>query len=466
MKRVAAIAMAGVMALSLAACGSASSGATQENEGAAKAESTAASAGESAEDAAQQGAEGGRKLSIALDNIGPEENEARKAYFDEKLKAAFPNDEITITVADSAESLQVQVAGGSGPDLFHLNGATDTVEFAKGGRLTDLTPYAEQYGWKDIFYDWAYNTSFYDGKLYSLPNSFEGMVMFYNTDVFEQNGWEKPTNLAELKEVCQKAMDAGIMPIAFGNSGYQAGIEWLYSTFISCYAGPSNMKAALNGELPWTDEAIKGGVQTMVDLWNEGYIGEKKTQALTGDDMVSLFATGEAAMMINGTWASNALLTTYTDCNWDVESMPELAEGVGSVLPLATGGAFAVNASCKDPDFAAEVLNWIFTGNLDSHIAGVENAGMQPFPIKTIDADKFTGMDERMLDMYKALFAGMDSGEVGYCSWTFYPNTVRNYMNENTDALFLGSLTIDDYLAQVQSLDEAAIADGSALKIQ
>ncbi len=38
---------------------------------------------------------------------------------------------------------------------------------------------------------------------------------------------------------------------------------------------------------------------------------------------------------------------------------------------------------------------------------------------------------------------------------------MRVYMNENTDALFLGSLTVDDYLAQAQTYIDTAIADNT-----
>ena len=455
MKRIAALGLAGIMAFGLTACGGknvddAASGAA-ENSGPQEATEPGTAA-----------KEGGRTLVISMESVTAEADELRKDYFDKQLKAAFPNDNITIDVASDAQSLQVQVAGGSGPDLFHLNGPTDAVEYAKAERIIDLSAYADQYNWKDLFYDWAYGTSYYDGKLYSLPNSFEGMVIYYNTDVFEANGWEKPETLDELLMLCDDAQAKGIIPFSFGNSDYQGAVDWLYSTFLSCYAGPDAMKEALEGSRSWTDPQIKGGIETMVDWWQKGYIGDKKSQALTGDDMVSLFANGKAAMMIDGTWASNSLITTYPDCKWDVEVMPEIHDGSGRILPLATGGCFAVNKSCKDPDFAAEVLNWIYTGNLETHIRGVVEAGFQPFPIKTIDPESFNGMNEKMLDMYQALFDGMDSGKVGYCSWTFFPSTARNYMNENTDALFLGQLGVDDYLNRVEELVKAAVADGSA----
>lgn len=97
---------------------------------------------------------------------------------------------------------------------------------------------AEKYGWKDMFYDWAYDSCIYNGALYSLPTSFEGMVMYYNMDVMAENGWEVPTTKEELVELMPKMQEAGVIPIAFGNSNYQGAVDWLYSTFTSCYAGP------------------------------------------------------------------------------------------------------------------------------------------------------------------------------------------------------------------------------------
>ena len=66
-----------------------------------------------------------------------------------------------------------------------------------------------------------------------------------------------------------------------------------------------------------------------------------------------------------------------------------------------------------------------------------------------------------MKDMYDALFDGQESGNVGFCAWTFFPSEVESYMQENTDGLFLGTITLDDYLNQVQTLSDEAIAAGN-----
>lgn len=383
----------------------------------------------------------------------------RENYYDEPLKEAFPDVDIEIKMYTDRQSLQIEVAGGGGPDILDLDGPTDVAEFAKADRVLDLGDYAEQYGWGDMFYDWAYNSCFYDGKLYSLPTSFEGMVMYYNMDVMEANGWEVPTTKEELEALMPQIQEAGIIPISFGNSNYQGAVDWLYSTFTSCYAGPEAIKAAMEGTGKYTDDAIKSSIETMVTWWKEGWLGDNASQTITNEDMLAFFAEGRAAMMINGTWASSQLLATYPDCNWDSEMMPQ-DETIGEILPFATGGGYAINANSSNPDLAAEVLNYLFT-SLDRHYQSINEAGYQPYPLKEFDLGELAGMDEKLLDQYNLLMDAQTNNQIGYCSWTFYPSEMRVYMNENTDSLFLDALTVDEYLSTAQTYIDAAIEDGT-----
>ena len=105
-------------------------------------------------------------------------------------------------------------------------------------------------------------------------------------------------------------------------------------------------------------------------------------------------------------------------------------------------------------------MNYLFT-SLDRHYQSINEAGYQPYPLKEFDIAKLEGMDEKLLDQYKLLMDAQKNNQIGYCSWTFYPSEMRVYMNENTDALFLGSLTVDDYLAQAQTYIDTAIADNT-----
>lgn len=384
----------------------------------------------------------------------------REKYIDEPLAEAFPDLDIEIKMYNDRQSLQVEVAGGGGPDILDLDGPTDVAEFAKADRVLALDDYAEQYGWNDMFYEWAYNSCYYNEKLYSLPTCFEGMVMYYNMDVMNEHGWEIPQTKAELEELMPKMQEEGIIPIAFGNSNYQGAVDWLYSTFTSCYGGgPAAVKAAMEGTGSYTDDGIKESFQTMIDWWQQGWIGDKASQSITNEDMVAFFAEGRAAMMIDGTWVSNQLLATYPDCNWDSEMMP-VDEEVGAILPFATGGGYAINANSEHADIAAEIMNYLFT-SLDRHYSSIKEAGYQPYPVKAFDLGELEGLDEKLLDQYELLDSAQKENEIGYCSWTFYPSEMRVYMNENVDSLFLDMLSLDDFLAKSQSYIDAAREAGA-----
>lgn len=439
-KRMLALALAAGMVFSFAAC-SASKG--PEGTGSGGGQTTGGKA------------ESREKIVISTYLADAAQVAVREKHIDEPLKKAFPDVDIEIKMYNDRQSLQVEVAGGGGPDILDLDGPTDVAEFAKADRVLVLDDYAARYGWQDMFYDWAYDSCFYEQKLYSLPTSFEGMVIYYNLEVMQENGWEKPKTKDELIELMKEMQAKGIIPVSFGNSNYQGAVDWLYSTFTSCYTGPDALRKALSGEGKFTDPEITASIQMMVDWWNEGWVGDKASQSITNEDMLAFFAEGRAGMMINGTWAANQLNTTYPDCDWDSEMMPEDPE-IGYILPFATGGGYSINANSKNPELAAEVLNYLFT-SMDRHYASITEAGYQPYPLKAFDISKLSGMDPKMYDQYKLLMDAQANEQIGFCSWTFYPSDMRVYMNENVDSIFLDVLSVDEFMIASQEYLDIAL---------
>lgn len=405
-------------------------------------------------------AEEREKITISSYVSDANQIEVREKYFDDALREAFPDVDFEFKIYADKQQLQVEVAGGGGPDILDLDGPADAVQFAKSDRILPLDEYSEKYGWKDLFYDWAYNSSMYNDQLYSLPNGFGGMLIWYNMDVLEANGWEIPQTLDELNELMPKMVEAGIMPIAFGNGDYQGAIDWHYSTILSCYGGPETIKSIMDGEDSFaTNEDIRNAMQLMIDWWQNGYITEKNSMAVTMSDAMTFFASGKAAMMITGTWTLGDLTVTYPDVNWKACLLP--TDGVHKdIFPLATAGGYAINAKCENPDLAAEVLNYLFTSE-ERHYAHVNEAGGQPYPLKSFDVAKLQGLSESAMDMYQIMDDAMSENRIGYCSWTFFPAEMRAYMNENTDSLYLDALSLDEYLEKCQTYIDAAIEDGS-----
>lgn len=393
---------------------------------------------------------------ITIDSM----REPYEEYVVGAIEKAFPNVDVELQVYSDRQTMMVEIAGGAGPDILDLDGPTDVVEFADAGKVVDLTPYSEKFGWKNIITDWAYNTSIYDGKLYSLPAAFEGMGMYYNMDVMEEHGWTIPTNLEELESLMQEIKDAGLIPIIFGNANYQGAVDHLYSTMLSCYSGPSIVKQAMNGEIPWDDPQMVSAIEKFKEWWDKGYITDGASQTITQDDQVAFLAEGKGAMMICGTWQGTGLVHTYPESNWQFELMPTLNEEVGQILPLAIGSSFAINANSEHADICAEILNLLYSDE-EIFYNAVNSGAIQPFPIKAFEIGELEGLDEKVYHMNEVMMDASAEGKIGYCAWCFWPAEARTYMNENFDGVLLGSLTPQEYMLNTQEYIDKGLETGA-----
>ena len=108
--------------------------------------------------------------------------------------------------------LKVALLAGDGPDIVQTAGPTYLTPIATAGQVLALDDLAAKYKWKERFLPALLNTSVYGGKLYALPRDYESMHLFYNKDVFKQNGWKVPTNRAEMEQVADAALAKGIVP--------------------------------------------------------------------------------------------------------------------------------------------------------------------------------------------------------------------------------------------------------------
>ena len=119
--------------------------------------------------------------------------------------------EVQHAANDSNTLLQSRINSGDVPDVFDVESGTSAKKY-----------YEYAYDWTDdtdvtsLFHEDALETGRDDdGKIKSLPWTYENMGLIYNKDCFEKAGIEAlPTNMDELAEACQKLKDAGITPFA------------------------------------------------------------------------------------------------------------------------------------------------------------------------------------------------------------------------------------------------------------
>ena len=221
MKRYLNILLAGVMAASLAGCGSASTTASS-------ASTEASSSTESTEPAAAV------DLNVTTTFAGEDGNAQNYRDAIAAWEAKTGNT-VTDTSATSDETFKTRVVTdfqtGSEPDvLFFFNGA-DANDFVSAGKVVSIDDIRAEYpDYASNMNDDLIAASPADGKKYAVPVNGYWEAMFVNTAVLEAAGVEMPgadTTWDEFLEDCQKIKDADIHRCPRQHSALLVGVQHL-----------------------------------------------------------------------------------------------------------------------------------------------------------------------------------------------------------------------------------------------
>ncbi|MBK8137401.1 MAG: extracellular solute-binding protein [Chloroflexi bacterium] len=389
------------------------------------------------------------------------------------FNAEHPGIQLVVTPqVELNNTLRTALASGEAPDILQTPGASFIAEFLKSGLIMNLQDAAVANGWEEKLLPWAYQSGILEGGLYSIPLTYESMVMLYNKTVFEQNGWTPPTNLAEFEAVSEAAIAAGINPLSYGNLRSQPNNEHLVGIYLNNYAGPENVYKALIGEKSWTDPEFAEAIALLkTHIADNGwYSGSLETYFAYGwDEFWGEFSTGGAAMMFIGTWGFRGATEFFaeTEYDWDWAPLPVFSEGAGEYnYELATGSTLSVNAESENPEAVITVLDWLMSDPARVlTIASGYGYGEYMIPLHFTAEDFPADADPRIVRFFSDFAAVTGEGRVGYTTWTFWPADPNIQLWESVEGVWFDELSVEDYLAEQQALWEQARADGATLPI-
>ena len=359
--------------------------------------------------------------------------------------------------------IQTSLASGRGPDVIPSDGPTIVVQYADAGNLLDLTAYAEKYKWSTKVAPWALETGMVGGKLYGLPTSSESVVMLYNPETFTKNGWSVPTDRAAFEKICQDAESKGMMPVAAGNADFRAATEWHVTAFLNQVAGNEAVHSALTGKTKWTDPAFVDTISLLKSYFDKGWYGGGKQNYFTNKfaDLYAKLASGKAAMMITGSWGFTEIQPYFgkaagNTATWDWAPLPLLSDkATAGSFVLAIGGDNSINSKSKNPDAAAEFLDWTLDpGRATKAVADV---AFQLPPINVKASDFPSSVDARLKRFYVDLSA---TKSVGYATWSSFPPKTDTYIYTSMDKVITGSVTPEAYCEGLDAVFAPELAAG------
>ena len=197
------------------------------------------------------------------------------------------------------QKLKILAASDELPEWFDSDPDTWFADIVADGKAYSFEDLYKELGMYDqIFPISKEYARLSDGSLNLMTLQCNTEYFFYNKDLFEQAGiTEAPKTFDELLADCKLLQDQEIIPIAMG-------ADWPILRYIAQVpfrlTGNEYIENAVSGEGSFGEEAGLKGAQVMQDIaqyFQEGW------SSADYDTMNDLFASGQAAIMYNGTWA-------------------------------------------------------------------------------------------------------------------------------------------------------------------
>lgn len=336
-KRIAAMALTGMMTLSLAACGSSGDGEKAKKKD-------------------------DNKLTIwAWDesfNIKAA-NEAKDIYAKENPDAEV--EVVTMAQDDIVAKLNTSLSSGS------YDGLPDIVLIEDYRIQGYLTAYQDEFAdlsdiaSADDFASYKTGVNQVDGKMYGIPFDSGVAAVFYRTDLIEQAGytsedmqnltWDKYIEIGKaVKEKTGKHMltldpsDLGQIRMMLQSAG-----AWYTDE-----EGKVNIK---------DNEALKQAFSTYQKIVDSGI----SKQVSDWDQFVGAFNNGDVASVPTGCWISPSILKAEDQSGkWAVAAFPKMAENADSVNASSIGGAgWYVLKNVGHEELAKDFLAKTFASNAE-----------------------------------------------------------------------------------------------------
>lgn len=336
-KRIAAMALAGMMTLSLAACGSSGDGEKAKKKD-------------------------DNKLTIwAWDesfNIKAA-NEAKDIYAKENPDAEV--EVVTMAQDDIVAKLNTSLSSGS------YDGLPDIVLIEDYRIQGYLTAYQDEFAdlsdiaSADDFASYKTGVNQVDGKMYGIPFDSGVAAVFYRTDLIEQAGytsedmqnltWDKYIEIGKaVKEKTGKHMltldpsDLGQIRMMLQSAG----------TWYTDEEGKVNIE---------DNEALKQAFSTYQKIVDSGI----SKQVSDWDQFVGAFNNGDVASVPIGCWISPSILKAEDQSGkWAVAAFPKMAENADSVNASSIGGAgWYVLKNVGHEELAKDFLSKTFASNAE-----------------------------------------------------------------------------------------------------
>ena len=443
MKKILALLMALAMVMSLAACGGSASDEGTSDEAATEAPEVSAAPIKVAAIETAYGSEVWAKVAEAF--------------------TAETGIEVQLTTDKNLEDvISASMQGGEFPDVVHLatgRPAGLTEQFIKDKAIAEITdvlsmtvPGESKKVSEKIaagFTDTSLTNPYGDGKTYLAPMFYSPCGLFYNAKLFEAKGWTVPTTWDEMWALGDAAAAEGIALFTYPTAGY---FDAFIAALMYVVGGPEFFDAATHYEEGvW--QTAEG--QKFMEILNKvaSYTHKSTPAQANNQDFTKnqlMVMTDDALFMPNGTWIvsemAEAQKTLTNDFGWGMTAIPAVAEG-GDQYAFCWFEQAWIPAGAENIDGAKQFVAFLYSDKACEIFASA--GAIQP--VLNI-AEKLEGDNVLFYSIYDN---GAKAAMGGFAAYTAIPGIDNNTVYyDPINSLVAGSLSIEDYQANIESANE------------
>ena len=355
---------------------------------------------------------------------------------------------VTTNLEEYDTKLNALVAAGNTPDIFICNPGPNLTQYVEAGVAADLTDILtnQEKDWYDSFSGGIFDKITYDGKIMAVPTNFAAACVFYNTEIFEEAGAEVPTTYEELLAACEKIKGAGYTPVSCS-----AGTAWCLS-MVAGYlcdrvGGPDNLQKIEDHQMEWTDP-------TFIDAGNKLKELSQYFQASaagdSNDQATAAFYNGEAAMLIQGSWA----IAQINGNNPDFESkcgvfqFPAVEGGADPNRMIVKTDNLVMSSTTENQDAVIALMKYFTDETAQKYTAEV--GGKIPV-VDGVEVDYSKAPAQ--LSCVQDILSKM-TGSYGFYNESLVSVEAGDVFDNAMVDIFLGNATSEEAFAKVQSFYE------------
>ena len=270
-------------------------------------------------------------------------------------------DQNYMKLQDLRPKMDVEYASGTAPYDISWNGGGFTERYRRAGWITPLNQFFNnpkladpELDLNDFFPGYLADQTGKDGKVYGLPYTGEGLILYYRTDILEKAGFkEPPKTWDELEAMCKETHTSDTPCFVVRALRGRSYNPFAYPMFLYAYGGEwfgEGYQPAVN-----SPEAVKA-LDKMVHLLNT--YGPKGVANYTHYEMYTDFAQGKLVMFIDASvWVSkfNDPTKSRVMGKW---SSAEIPAGPAGAIGGALSQGMMIPSTSKNKEAAYLFLQW------------------------------------------------------------------------------------------------------------